>query len=71
MDGIGLLERGCLDVGEMTREESGEAFGEQVGSNPCLMAEIIARQRWFVQLYVDGAWRRVLGVDWDLKGTGD
>lgn len=55
MDGIVLLERACLDVGEMTREESGEAFGEQVGSDPCLMAEIIARQRWFVQLDVDGA----------------
>ena len=47
------LERGCFDVGEMTWEEKGKVFGEQVGSNPCLMAQIIARQRRFVQLDVE------------------
>ena len=50
--GIGVrivwLGRSCFDAGEMTREESGEAFGEQVGSDPCFMTEIIARQRWFM-----------------------
>ena len=54
MDGIVWLGRGCFDLGEMTWEESGEAFGEQVGSDPCFMAQFIARQRRFVQLDVEG-----------------
>ena len=31
-----------LDAGEETREESGKAFCEKVGSYPCFMAQIIA-----------------------------
>ena len=39
---------GWFDIGEMTREESGEFLGEQVGCHPCFMAEVVARQGRFV-----------------------
>ena len=59
-----------LDAGEMTREEEREAFGQQVGSNPSLMAQIIACQRGFVEFDID-RFRIVLPSQWDLEGTGD
>ncbi len=55
----------------MARDQDGKAFGEEVGSDPCFVAEIIARERGFVERDVDGVGRGILGVDWDAEGTGD
>ncbi len=55
----------------MTRDQDGKAFGEEVGRDPCFVAEIIARERGFVERDVDAGGSGVLGVDRDVEGTGD
>ena len=54
----------------MTREESGELFGEQVGCHPCFMAEVVARQGRFVEFDVN-RFCRGPGIDGDAEYTGD
>lgn len=40
------------DAGKVAGEENGKAFCEEIGSYPCLMAEIVTCQRRFVELDV-------------------
>lgn len=63
------LGRG-LDTGEKTREESGEAFGKEVGSNPRFMAEVIARQRRFMEDDIH-CFCTVRRITWDLEDARD
>lgn len=39
-----------LDTRKEAWEESGKAFSEKVGSNPCFMAEIIACEGRFIEV---------------------
>ncbi len=53
LDGVEVVNLGRrFDVREKTGEESGKAFGEEVGRYPCLMAEVVACQGGFVELDV-------------------